>query len=292
MITPTTPELLAALVTAHLAENPKEPLMILGLREDLYRKFPASNFSALKEIHDSARKYKWALSHPKKRTAEMAFGSIVHGLTLTPDEVPGMWVKKAYPDFKTKVAQQWRDAQTLIILDDEDLAAMTACSDSIKADPKAAWILERAEKEVAVFRRHDRTGILLKARLDLPFMDLENRLAVADIKKTTSIRRGLFAKAIGDRLMNAQLAFYRNIIGASGGGYIIAVEQAEPNDVRVFKLTDRSLERGEALYEHWLTKLVECTATDRWPTADEDSETVTEIEEPVWAQREAEEIAA
>lgn len=289
MTTPTTSEALSVRIAAHFGATPKEPLIIHGLREDLYRAAEGENISRLKVMAESPRKYRWDADHPKARTAAMAYGTIVHGLTLTPDEVPGMWVKKAYPDFRTNEAKKWRDAQTLIILDDEDLSEMTACADSIKADPKSAWILSRAQKEVAVWRRHERTGLLLKARLDLPFMDLEDRTSLADLKKVQSIKPGRFSKDIGERQIHAQMAFYRSMIGASSA-YLIAVEEAAPNDVRVFKLTDAALRRGEALFESWLDRLAVCMKANRWPGADEDSELVTEIEEPIWSQRQSEEI--
>ncbi len=288
---PTTPEALHALITAHFKASPTETLIIEGLREDLYRAYPAVNVSSLKPMADSPRKYRYEQDNPKPRTKAMDFGVIVHGLCLTPEEVPGLWVKKAFPDFRTNAAKAWRDAQTLIILDDEDLAEMTACADSIQADPKAAWILEKAQKEVAVFRIHERTGLMLKARLDLPFLDLENRTAVADIKKVQSVKPSLFSKAIGERLYHMQGAFYADIIGASSF-YFIGVEEAAPNEVDIFRQSDASLARGRALYETLLDRLVKCTRENRWPGISEDSETVREIEEPSWAQRQGEEITA
>lgn len=292
MITPTTPEQLAALVTAHLAENPKEPLRIDGLREDLYRDYPAHNISALKAFAESPLRYHYEQQHPKKRTAAMGFGSIVHGLCLTPDAVSGMWVKKAYPDYRTKAAQEWRDAQTLIILSDEDLAEMTACAEAVLAHPRGGWIIEASQsKECAIFRRHEKTGLLLKARVDLPFLDERGERALGDIKKVQSIRPGLLSRDIGERAIHTQMAFYCMMDGASSA-YLIAVEEAAPNDVRVVKIRDEALIRGTKLYEHWLDTLAKCLASNQWPGADAGGDLILELEEPVWAQRQTEEIAA
>lgn len=288
---PTTPEALDALVKAHFAENSTEALHIHGLQHDLYRAYPAVNFSSLKHIDDSPSKYRWELEHPTKRTKAMDYGTIVHGLCLTPEEVPGMWVKKAFKDFKTNEARAWRDAQTLIILDDEDLAEMTACAESVKSHPQGAWLLRESKPEVAIFRKHEATGLLLKARLDMNFTDLEGNRAIADIKKVQSVRPGLLSKVIAERSIHAQMAFYCAMDGASSA-YLVAVEEAAPNDVVVRKLKQESLIRGTALFESWLTKLAKSVAEDKWPGPDGSAETVEEIEEAYWAQKHVEELTA
>lgn len=270
---------------SNFAENTEG--MWFGLPESIYRAAPGENVSALKPLHESPLKYRYAQDHPKERTAAMAFGTIVHGLTLTPDEVPGLWVKKAFKDFRTNEAKAWRDKQTLIILSDEDLAEMTAAADALKAEPNVAWILNRAEKEVAIFRRHERTGLLLKARLDLPFMDHQDKIAVADIKKVQSVKKSLFAKDIGARLAHMQGAFYADIIGASSF-YFIAIEEAAPNEVAIYKQTAASLDRGRRLYEKLLDTLVECRLRNEWPSRFATLTGIEEIEEPMWAQKENE----
>jgi hypothetical protein len=262
--------------------------IFLGLPHQVYRKASGVNFSSLKYMAESPRKYLWALQNPKEQTAAMIFGSIVHALLLEPDTVSSLVVTRPpqWDSWRTNAAKEWRDQQTALVATDEEFAQIQAAAEAVKTDPKAAWILQRAEKEVGIFRKHEATGFLLKGRLDLPFIDLNGNTAVCDIKKVQSVKRGLFSKAVGDRLMHAQLAFYLDLIGANGGGYILAVEEEEPHETRLFKFTDASIARGRAMYEAWLTKLAWCIKNDRYPGIDEDSAEVAEIEEPIWIQRE------
>lgn len=261
----------------------------LGMPEHHYRAAPGLSQSQLKPLFESAKKFKHALENPKKATAAMHFGTIVHALTLGQDKISDIAVIRPveFDSFRTKAAKQWRDSQTLIILSDSDLELMTAASKSIKADSNAAWILAMAKKEVAVFRRHERTGMLLKARLDLPFMDQEDKMAVADIKKTQTVNKHLFSKEIGTRLYHLQAAWYSWIIGASSF-YFICVEEAEPNEVAIYKLSKDSIIKGGELYEKLLTRLVECRSSNSWPSRFEESTKIEEISIPIWLERETE----
>lgn len=285
MDAPTTHEELAARVAEHFAETPAPPLIIHGLTENLYRAYPAVNVSSLKPLIESPRKYRWAKDHPKAITAAMIFGTCVHAILLEPDRLANLVVTRPeqWADWRTKAAKEWRDGQTALVASAEELEEMRACADSVQADPKAGWILSHAQREVAVFRRHERTGLLLKARLDLPFLDLEERIAVADIKKVQSVQPSLFAKAVGNFYYHLQGAFYVDMIGASDF-YFIAVEEEAPNEVRLFKLSRESLQRGRTLYESLLDRLAQCLSDGRWPGASEDSDEVPEIEEPAWCR--------
>jgi hypothetical protein len=262
--------------------------IFLGLPHQVYRKASGVNFSSLKYMAESPKKYRWALDNPKEQTAAMIFGSCVHALLLEPDTVSSLVVTRPpqWDSWRTNAAKEWRDRQTALVATEEEFAQMTATAQAVKADPKGAWILQRAEKEVGVFRKHEATGLLLKGRLDLPFIDLNGNTAVCDIKKVQSVTRDGMSRAIGNGLYHAQLAFYLDLIGAKGGGYIQAVEEEEPHETRLFKLSDASIERGRAMYESWLTKLAWCIENDRYPGIDEDSAEVAEISEPMWLQRE------
>ncbi len=252
-----------------------------------YRSAPGENFSKLKHIHESPKKYLWNLQNPMEQTADMIFGSVVHALILEKHAVESLVVLRPseFDSWRTKESRKWRDQQSALVVTEAEIALMKAASDALQADPKCAWILQRAQKEVACFRRHERTGLLLKGRLDLPFNDLNNLTAVCDIKKVQSVKRDDMSRTIGQRLYHVQLALYIDLIGATGGCYIAAVESDEPHETRLFKLKDASIERGRIIYETWLDKLTWCLKNDRWPGLDEDSEEVCEIEEPIWVQR-------
>lgn len=258
--------------------------MFFGLPESVYRVAPGVNVSSLKPLAESAKKYRYAQDNRKPATAAMVFGTVVHTICLEPDRVENMVVTRPekWTDWRTNAAKEWRAAQTALVVTDTEFAEMKLAAQAVKEHPKAAWILERAQKEVSIFKRHDRTGMLLKARLDLPFEDLDGNTAVADIKKVQSIQKNLFAKDVTSRLLHMQGAFYADIIGASDF-YFVAVEESEPNEVAIFRLGNHSLAAGRALYEALLDRLLKCSQENRWPGATEDSDEIPEIEALAWA---------
>lgn len=262
--------------------------IFFDLPESVYRAATGVNVSSLKPLAESAKKYRWAQDHPMKATPAMIFGSVVHAICLEEHRVASMVVTRPeqWKDWRTDAAKAWRDEQSALVVTTDELAEMHAAAKAVKEHPKAAWILDNAKKEVSVFKRHARTGLLLKARLDLPFEDLAGNTAVADIKKVQSIQRQLFAKDLTSRLLHMQGAFYADIIGASSF-YFIAVEEAEPNDVAIYKLGARSMQEGRDLYEALLDRLHHCRSSNHWPGATEESDEIEEIEALPWGTKAA-----
>lgn len=261
--------------------------VFFGLPHHIYRKAPGINISSLKLMAKSPKTYKHGLDNPKETTAAMIFGTVVHAMLLEPETVSSMVVTRPdkWDSWRTNDSKAWkseREAEGKLVVSSETFEEMTNCAAAVKTDPKAAWILQRAEKEVSIFKRHERTGLLLKGRIDLPFSDLQENIAIADIKKVPSVKRSLFQRAIGEHLHHASLAYYSDLIGASSG-YLIAVEEQAPHEMDIFKLAPASLQRGRDLYESLLDKLAWCQKNDRWPGVSEDSNDIQEIEEPAWA---------
>lgn len=296
MTPPTTLESLSAIIAAHLTETPLAPLIIPGLAENLYRDYPADNISALKKFDESDKAYRYAIANPTDPTDDMIMGTIIHFLTLQSHRPESdCFVVSPFPDFRTKPAQEWRDSQTKPIITAAKLELARATVDTIRNHPRVAWMLEhekdgvvhKAQTEVSAFKRHPRTGLLLKGRADMVFMDSNDMTAIGDLKKVQSLKKALFAKDIGERLHHAAAAFYNDLFGASTH-CLIAAKIGPPADARVFPLGGHSIEIGRVLYEKWLDRLVKCRATNHWPGIDEDSEELIEIEAPAWAQREAE----
>lgn len=296
---PVTLEELDALIKAHLSETPLAPLIIPGLSEQLYRAYPAVNFSRLKPMFESPRKYKFELEHPKKPTLPMIFGSCVHLDVLESHRLSEMIVTRPakWNDWRTDASKEWRDAQTAMVITEKELEMVHGCAASIKEHPFAAWILaggndtKNAPKEVSVFRRHERTGLLLKARIDAPFVDMENRVCCADIKKMVSVREWKVTNNVRDYLYDVQAAAYLSIMGATGSFYIIACEATPPHDVDVFDLADW-IPEGRALYESLLDRLVECEKSNQWPGISENRQTVRVLKRPPYINREPADLEA
>lgn len=93
---------------------------------------------------------------------------------------------------------------------------------------------------------------------------------LADLKtgETSDPRR--FAWKLRTYAYHAQMAWYESGVQLSGlpavtDSYIVAVEQAPPHVVTVFRLTDRAIELGARLWRTWFEQLQVCEASDDWP---------------------------
>ncbi len=272
-------------------DSPFEPGkegVFLNLPERIYRDAPGENISALKTLAESAKKYQWALTHPTTSTPAMIAGTVIHFLTLQPTRPESecfLMRPPQWKDWRTKESQAWRDEQLLPVIDDATLGSAKAAANAIFSHPRAAWMLERCQTEISIFRKHARTGLLLKGRIDIAFQDLENKTAIADLKKVQSVKLPLFERAIGERLYHAQAAFYTDLIGASSF-YFIAVEESAPNEVDIFEMEpdgEGSLAEGRRLYEALLDRLAKCRKENRWPGIGEGSATIRRVKAPRFA---------
>ena len=120
--------------------------------------------------------------------------------------------------FTTKEGMAWRDAQTKTIITNEEFMDIARMRESVLSHPIARSILERpGDNEVAVFKRDEETGLMLKARADRVTMDDQQRTVIPDLKTTQHGNGGLeaFSKEIYNWGYALQAAFYQDAFGAS-----------------------------------------------------------------------------
>ena len=92
---------------------------------------------------------------------------------------------------------------------------------------------------------------------------------IIDLKTARCAEPSKFAREGMWRGYHAQLADYRNAVEATTGKrlpcYIIAVESEAPYAVTVMPLTDRALDKGEAMVRLWFERLRACEESGSWP---------------------------
>lgn len=100
--------------------------------------------------------------------------------------------------------------------------------------------------------------------------DVRGNGYLADLKtgETSDPRR--FAWKLRTYAYHAQMAWYESGVQLSGfapisDSYIVAVEQAPPHVVTVFRLTDRAIELGARLWRLWFEQLQVCEASGDFP---------------------------
>lgn len=253
-----------------------------NLPEDIYRQAPGVNISNLKLIGRSPAHYHARVTGPKQEpTAAMLFGTLLHSACLEPQKLAGSFVVKPEDmDFRSKVGKEWRDSQTVPIIDAGQATALREAAAKVLAHPTASLVLDGADKEVSVFKRRPGSDLLLKGRLDAIKVDDQGLTTIADIKTTDDASSNAFARTIGQWGYAQQAAFYMDLVGASYFLFI-AVEKTAPYEVAVYCLDEESIAFGRERNSRHLDLLELCKKTDQWAGYSQEIETITL---PRWAK--------
>ena len=99
-----------------------------------YRERPEWSYSDMKAILEHDIDYAVAVKH---KLLKQDFGKANDIGTLAHEELlkqggSNSFVVKAYPDFRTKEAKEWRDAQTLPIISEEEIEQINKICEAVK----------------------------------------------------------------------------------------------------------------------------------------------------------------
>lgn len=254
--------------------------------ESLYRLAEGYCQSDLKSGQISMAHLKALLSGPAKEpTADQKIGTLTHSLILCgredfvviPDHSPKKPTKAQLeakkPSESTLEAIEWWEMfraqnEGKEFVDKEQADALHAMRDSVMADPVAREILGRSgNNEVACFKVHERTGLLLKGRADRICSDNAGRITIPDLKTVQlgAARPDEFSRSIFKWGYDIQAAFYIDLFGGEFFVFV-AVEKEPPYAVKCYSLKQDSIERGRRIYEGILTQILECESTGVWPS--------------------------
>lgn len=237
----------------------------LGFGE--YQAVKAVNWSSLKFLRKSAKKFKWALENPSEDTISRGKLRAAHTAILEPERFLLDYVLfkgerragKAWEEFK-----EGNDGRT--ILKHDEYADAIAIAKAVKSERAIANILSRGEAEVSLTWTDEETGIPCKGRID--WVDVERRV-FADIKGTSDIDAMVFGSQAAKLGYHLQSAFYRRgleqVFGFTFDPVLIPYETNAPHDACVFRYPEEDLESADAEIGELLKKLVECRAKNEWP---------------------------
>lgn len=201
------------------------------------------SFSLLKNILVNG--IDWAVAFkrgdlPKPDSKFIDIGTFVHQELLGGEKD---WVAKAYPDYRTKEAREWRDSQTKTILDDEQVNTIVAVSEAVKAHPHLKDVLANMETEKPIFAKVN--GVELRGKADIIQKDENGKpFRIWDLKTTAQFQEWKY-KSI--RLhYDLQAAVYKTLYNGDVDFAFIIAETIPPYRVQLAYLTPEAWEKGES----------------------------------------------
>lgn len=219
---------------------------------DSYHKRPEWSYSSMKVILDSGIDYAVGAKRgmtPKPDSKFIDIGQYVHQLVLSGQE---LFVSSPYPDFRTKLAREWRDLQIEMgrtIITDEMQVAAEAVAANIKAHPRSADLLfaPGIKHEQEMFAKAN--GVDLRGKADAIKLDKE-AMIITDIKTTAQFDK--FMKNAYWMHYDLQAANY-TLIGAHHmkvdpalvNYYFCVAETVAPYRVQYFHASLEFVEAGE-----------------------------------------------
>jgi hypothetical protein len=224
--------------------------------------------------------YKWRYGKPSTPSPAMEFGSLVHSLCFTPDAVADEFAVSEFDSFRTKAAQEWRDAQVgKAVITQETMNKAQDIVDVVMNDPHLFSLGEK-DYEVVVCANIGETPV--KGMVDIA---PRHGNVLADLKTTGNIGSlDAVMKTVINRGYHWQAALYLDLWNAVTGEdrdqfQFLFVETDSPHETAWVSLDQKMLEIGRSGYMNAIARWQNCLAKDEWPRT---IEGVQEITTPIW----------
>jgi len=271
-----------------------------GLSFEAYCAAPGLNASLAKWLLVSPAHYQAALTTEREESIDMRMGQIVHKWVLE-GRLPEYVIR---PDFRPlggglfdmsepwhgskRWCKDWKAAQTLPVMTQEDATRECRICDAIADDPLACAALANCpEREVSVFAEWH--GIPIKARFDSANFE---RGLLADLKTARDGSPAGFGRAVHEYRYLLSAAWYCRIFELATGRWPqwawIVAETSPAACVTVYRPTEEQMKLGVDQMERALSVFAECQASKSWPGYSRGEERFLEL--PAWAMREAESL--
>lgn len=262
-----------------------EDIPIFDLPESEYRAANGVNVSSLKHMRLSPAHYKFAKeeSESDKVNTNLIIGTLVHRARLDPHMLSYAVRPPEFDSWRTKAAQQWRDAQTLPVVTHDEELQIIQCADALERCDLLNEAAARGKTEVTMFKRHNRTGLLMKGRADIVFTDDDGLTWIIDLKTVPEggACEDAFSRKIADFNYHQQAAFYCDLFDTPRFLFI-AVEKTGFPGVGIYELTAEDLELGRRTNEALLTQLARSIETNEWTGY---STSPRQISLPAWKRK-------
>lgn len=160
-------------------------------------------------------------------------GTLAHALVLGGDPE---WVVSPYDNFRTKAAQEWRAAQTKIVITEADFDQILATANAIRRHPLAMQLVESCELEQKLTAKVE--GIDFVGYADGISKD---RKTLFDLKTTGQFDQFKWTAFKND--FDLQASVYR-LFGDEADYYFIVAETVAPYRVQIFGASEEFYDGG------------------------------------------------
>jgi len=247
--------------------------------------------SMLKQF--SKNPYSWRFGNTEfTPTAAMQTGSLFDLCLTEPDTIGDRVVAKAFDNYKTKAAQEWRDemlAKGAIIATQAEIDHAMKAADAVRGHKVAGEILDGCRFQVgAVAEIH---GIPAKCLIDIePAFESEWGETLVDYK-TTSFGLEDVTSAISKFGYHIQAAFYRSLKNTADKeryceDFAFIFQDVNTLEVRVVKLSADAMNLGVRYVRKAVQEFARCAERG---IGSRYAETVTEVGVQGWLASQQEE---
>jgi hypothetical protein len=240
-----------------------------------YKQIPGVHFSTAKVFIDQTpAHYYQAVQDERSRENDdekYAVGTLCHSMVLEGKDLLGTFaIKPKGMSFGTIKGKEWRDAQTLPIIKEEDANRIPRMADAIAKHPTAAAMIRSCpRREWALVA--EMGGVKCKALLDAIGQDEAGVRGFLEIKTTSDASPRIFARQVYALHYDMQCAFYSSLLSMVETLEIapwmawIAVESAPPWAVACYQPSDAMMESGILKVTEFLEGVNKCTELGDWP---------------------------
>lgn len=248
-----------------------------------YRAHPALNFSLAKRLLKSPAHFKAAQDEEQEETDAMRIGTLAHAMILEGKDLRHLYaIKPEGMSFATKEGKEWKAAQTLPILKEEDANMIPKAAQAIADNPHASHIMKQCQhRETPIIGTI--MGVPCRALLDCHGTD-GKEWVIVDLKTTTDASPRKFAAQVADRDYDLQMVWYQTLLANIEGtenppwwGWL-PIEKTAPFANSIYSGEDWQ-ESGMRKLETVLDRFKECTESGKWPMP---FRGINKLERPAW----------
>jgi len=267
---------------------------IHDMTAEAYHADPALGSSGARRlVNECPAAFRLAVQETK---TEFDIGTAAHLLVLEPDAFGAKVAAIPHDNYKTKAAQEARDAARAagrIPLLPDQIQAVRAMRDAILADPVAGRAFRGGKAEQSLFWRDPEFGVMCKTRPD--WLPGHGRYLV-DIKTSTTADPRKFEKAIAEFGYHQQAAWYLDGVEAVTGERparfaFVVVSKKPPHLVTTCWIDDEAIQWGRIQNRRARGLFAWCLDHDQWPAFQPDitgPRAAFTVGLPGWATKELE----
>lgn len=249
---------------------------------------PSVSSSGLRTIELQSPHMFWSFSHlnPKRfikePSAALDFGKAAHALLLGDEDFAAGYVVSPFDSFRTKAAQEWRDAEKRTVITEADYQHICNMAEALHAHGLPDVIFG-GEPEVSLIWQ-DKTGVWVKARPDA----LPETGDLGDLKTTADASREACIREITKRGYDMQMALaiegMERVLGRKPPATVlIFVQKSPPYTVTAIPISEDALYWARCRNRRAIDTFASCLESGVWPS---DGDDMREYELPAWlAQR-------